>query len=300
MATEVQALLDEGTARLARASDDPRREAEVLLGAALGRTRAWLLANPQQRILDCEATDRYEAFVTRRMHGEPVAYLLGEKEFWSLPLTVSPGVLIPRPETELLVELAEGEVATRLTEAPRPRGSAPLRVVDVGTGSGPVAVALAVALRRRGMLGAASILATDISEDALGVAVENVVGHAVADSVKLQAADLLPPDGVLYDLVLANLPYVRSDVVPMLPVATSFEPPVALDGGPDGLAVLRRLLALLPSRLSDDGVALLEIGADQEAAIVATVEELLPGWRCAVEKDLAGLPRVARIEPPAS
>lgn len=298
--TTVDALLREGTARLREAgSETPRLDAELLLGTVLGLDRTRVIAHADAPVgVGSAAT--YHALVERRVAGEPVAYIRGIKEFHGLAFSVDARALIPRPETELLVELAEGEVATRLTEAPRPRGSAPLRVVDVGTGSGPVAVALAVALRRRGMLGAASILATDISEDALGVAVENVVGHAVADSVKLQAADLLPPDGVLYDLVLANLPYVRSDVVPMLPVATSFEPPVALDGGPDGLAVLRRLLALLPSRLSDDGVALLEIGADQEAAIVATVEELLPGWRCAVEKDLAGLPRVARIEPPAS
>ena len=95
MATEIRELLDEGAARLGRVADDPRHEAEILLGAALGRTRAFLLAHPEQRILDCEATDRYESNVTRRAQGEPVAYILGEKEFWSLPLAVGPGVLDP-------------------------------------------------------------------------------------------------------------------------------------------------------------------------------------------------------------
>ena len=133
MATEIRALLDEGAAKLARACDEPRREAEVLLGAALGRSRAWLLANPDERVLDCEATDRYEAFLTRRAHGEPVAYLLGEKEFWSLPLRVRPGVLVPRPETELVVERV-------LAHLPADRD---LEVLDLASGSGAIALAIA-------------------------------------------------------------------------------------------------------------------------------------------------------------
>ena len=148
MATEIRALLDEGAARLGRVADEPRREAEVLLGAALGRTRAWLLAHPEERILDCEATDRYEAHVTRRGSGEPVAYLLGEKEFWSLPLAVGPGVLIPRPETELLVERA-------LAHLPADR---PCAVLDLATGSGAVALAIA---RERPL---ARVVATDVVE----------------------------------------------------------------------------------------------------------------------------------------
>ena len=120
MATEVSRLIDEGIARLRRVADDPRHEAEILLAAALGKSRAWIMAHPEERVLDCEATDRYEAHVTRRSHGEPVAYVLGEKEFWSLPLEVTPDVLIPRPETELVVELA-------LTPLPREREA---RVLD--------------------------------------------------------------------------------------------------------------------------------------------------------------------------
>src|SRR5512134_3578635 len=111
MATEIRELLEEGSARLKRVAEDPRREAEILLGAALGRSRAFLLAHAEERVLDCGATDRYEAFITRRAHGEPVAYLVGEKEFWSLPLAVRPGVLIPRPETELVVERALAHLA---------------------------------------------------------------------------------------------------------------------------------------------------------------------------------------------
>jgi HemK family putative methylases len=207
--------------------------------------------------------------------------------------------LIPRPETERLVELAEAELVQRLSAAPRGPGAARIRVVDVGTGSGAIAVALAVTLRRRGALSSVEIVAVDISTDALDLALENAMGHAVADAITFREADLLPGERDLgsspYDLVLANLPYVRHDALAGLPVAASFEPALALDGGPDGLAVIARLLQHLPDALADGGLALLEIGADQGEAIVERCRDLLPGWNCAVEPDLAGLPRVARI-----
>ena len=106
MATEVSRLIDEGIARLRRVADDPRHEAEILLAAALGKSRAWIMAHPEERVLDCEATDRYEAHVTRRSHGEPVAYILGRRAFRRIELLVDRQVLIPRPETELLVDVA--------------------------------------------------------------------------------------------------------------------------------------------------------------------------------------------------
>lgn len=297
MAT-IEALLREATSRLRDAgSGTPRLDAELLLGNVLDLDRTRVIAHADAPVGDGQAA-RFRELVERRAAGEPVAYIRGIKEFHGLAYSVDRRALIPRPETERLVDLAEDAIARRLTTVPRPPGTAPLLVVDVGTGSGAVAVALAVALRRRGMLGAVSILATDVSEEALGLAAENVVSHVVADSVRLERADLMPRDGMLYDIVVANLPYVRSAVLPTLPVATSFEPAAALDGGPDGLMVVRRLLALLPSRLAPDGLALLEIGADQGEAIVAAALDALPGWRCTVETDLAGLPRVARIEPP--
>jgi release factor glutamine methyltransferase len=297
MAT-VGELIREGTAQLrAASSETPRLDTELLLASVLDVDRAHLIAYTEALVSDGQA-ERFEALVERRSAGEPVAYLRGLKEFHGVAFSVDARALIPRPETELLVDLAEAEIADRLTRAPRPAGAAPIQVADVGTGSGAVAVALAVALRRRGMLGPVAILATDISAAALELAAENVVGHVLADSIRLRLADLLPPDDSLFDVLLANLPYVCADVVPRLPVATSFEPAIALDGGPDGLAVIRRLLLVLPTRLLVGGVALVEIGADQGEAIVTTVAEQLPGWRCSVEVDLAGQPRVARIEPP--
>ena len=292
------ALLREGVDRLREGgSETPRLDAELLLGDAVGVGRTVILAHPEAPV-GANAAERYRADLERRAAGEPVAYLRGLKEFYGLAFSVDRRALIPRPETERLVELADAEVGHRLGVAPRSPGSPPIRVVDVGTGSGAIAVALAVVLRRRGALGSVEILATDVSSDALDVARENAVGHAVADAVTFLEADLLPGAGDAagrFDLVLANLPYVRHDAMSGLPVAASFEPVIALDGGIDGLAVVSRLLERLPGALTDGGVALLEIGADQGDAIVERSGEWLPGWSCVVETDLAGLPRVARL-----
>ena len=294
MAT-VEALLREAMERLrASGSETPRLDAEVLLANVVGIDRTGIVAHPEAPVGD-GAAERFGELVARRAAGEPVAYLREIKEFMGLAFAADTRALIPRPETERLVELAELEIQGRLTSAPRPLGSPPLRVVDVGTGSGPIAIALAVRLRARAMLTEVDILATDDAPEALDLARENAVGHAVADRVRFRAADLVPDDEPPFDLVLANLPYVRADAIAGLPVATSFEPRHALDGGEDGLAVIRRLLALLPVLLASGGVALLEIGADQEAGISAAVGQVPGEWACAVEPDLAGLPRVARI-----
>ena len=294
------ALLREGADRLAAAgSETPRLDAELLLGHAVGAGRTAVVAHPEAPV-GADAARRYRADVERRAAGEPVAYMRGIKEFYGLAFEADARALIPRPETEKLVELAVDEVMRRLGSAARPEGARPegardLRVVDVGTGSGAIAVALAVTLRGLKALDSVELLAVDISPDALGLAKENAVGHAVADRISFAEADLLPEGAARFDIVLANLPYVRHDAMTELPVAASFEPALALDGGVDGLEVIARLLDRLPDALIDDGVALLEIGADQGEAIVALSAARLPGWACAVEPDLSGLPRVARI-----
>jgi HemK-like putative methylase len=146
------------------------------------------------------------------------------------------------------------------------------------------------------MLDSVELVAVDVAPEALELARENAVAHAVGDRIAFDIADLVPAtDPGRWDLVLANLPYVRSGAMAGLPAATAFEPPGALDGGPDGLTVIGRLLDQLPASLANDGVALLEIGGDQGEAIVAAVAEHQPGWTCVVEPDLGGLPRVARI-----
>lgn len=297
----VEEVLRAATERLvASGSPSARLDAELLLGHVLGVDRTAVLAHPGGQ-LSIDQAERYDAEVTRRAAGEPVAYIRGIKEFYGLAFGVDSRALIPRPETERLVEVAAAEVMRRLTAAPRDRDAPPIRIADIGTGSGAVAVALIVVLRRHRVDDEFNVFATEISPDALELARENAVGHAAADRLRFVEADLLPPYiEAPFDLILANLPYVRSDVVPTLPIAASFEPQLALDGGPDGLTVIRRLLERLAEggALADDGEVLLEIGADQEAAIGAAVAAILPGWSCRVERDLAGLPRVARIGPP--
>lgn len=286
-------LLREGTQRLVEAgSETPRLDAELLLGHTVGVGRTVVLAHPEAPV-GADAARRYRAGIERRAAGEPVAYIRGIKEFYGLAFQADRRALIPRPETERLVELARAEILRRLGALGRSPRVEPLRIVDVGTGSGAIAVALAVTLRDLRALDAVAILAVDVSPDALELARENAVGHAVADRITFAQTDLLPAGR--HDLVLANLPYVRSGAMTDLPRATSFEPALALDGGPDGLAVIGRLLDRLPATLVVGGIALLEIGADQGDAIVALVTTRLPGWQCTVELDLAGLPRVARV-----
>ena len=309
MTDTIGGLLATASERLrASGSESARLDAELLLAWAMSADRTAVLAHPDAPV-GADAAARFGEAVGRRAAGEPVAYIRGLKEFHGLAFGVDPRALIPRPETETLVDEAIAEVVRRLADRPGEagagpgRGGDPIRVADVGTGSGAVAVAMAVALRnRRVEMGRnVTIVATDVSSDALDLARENAVAHAAAEGMRFFEADLFPPvlpdDGARLDVVVANLPYVRSAAIAGLPVAASFEPRQALDGGPDGLDVVRALLARLPDVLTDDGVALLEIGGDQGgAAPAAAAATLGDGWRTAVSRDLGGLPRVLRIE----
>lgn len=292
MAT-VRNLLEAGIVRLRESgSETARLDAELLLASALNTDRTAVIAHTDAPVGD-GAAERFRALLERRAGGEPVAYIRGVKEFHGLAFGVDHRALIPRPETERLVELAQLEIVRRLVGAPRPAGAPKLRVVDVGAGSGAIAVTLAVLLRRRGMLDDVELVATDVSDDALQLARENAVAHAVGDRIAFETADLLPgTEARRWDVVAANLPYVRTDAIPNLPIAASFEPRLALDGGSDGLSLIRRLLDQLDTGLAEDGVALLEIGGDQESDVRALVAER-PRWTCQVERDLGGLPRVA-------
>ena len=294
--TTTRALVEEGAERLrALGMDTPRLDTELLLAQAIGVDRTAVVANGEAPV-GATAEAQFRAYLDRRAGGEPVAYIRGLKEFYGIALAVDARALIPRPETEALVDRAVGEVMTRLTTAAR--GGQAVRVIDIGTGSGAVAIALAVALRKRGVPAEdVAITATDVSEDALDLARENAVGHAVGDRLSFVSSDLLPPDStaVLWDVALANLPYIRTDELAALPVDVGFEPVLALDGGADGLAVIGRLLEALETGLAPDGVAFLEIGADQGESIAVLVGERLPGWSCRVEVDLAGLPRTAVV-----
>ena len=274
MATEVSALLAEGIARLQRVADQPRLEAEILLGAALGRTRAWLLSHADERILDCDATDRYEAYVTRRAHAEPIAYILCEKEFWSLTLEVTPDVLIPRPETELIVELA-------LQILPL---DSPCRVLDVATGSG--AIALAIAHERPH----AQVIGTDIAAAALAVATRNRDRLQLENVSFRHGSWFEPVAGERFDLVASNPPYIDVADPRVEPAVRRFEPPGALFTADGGLAALRIIAASAGAHLVRGGSLIVEHGDAQGAA----VRELLQGAGFAdvtTRRDLAGLER---------
>jgi release factor glutamine methyltransferase len=291
-----QELLRDAIERLrSSGSDSARLDAELLLGKAVGVDRTAILAHPEAPV-GADAIATFETDLARRERGEPVAYIRGFKEFYGIALATDPRALIPRPETERLVELAIAEVATRLTDRPRPVDAGRLRILDVGTGAGTIVVGIAAVLRRRGMLDAVEMVAVDVSPDALDLARENAVGHGVADAVRFVEADLAPPAEAAFDLAIANLPYIPTGEIDDLPVAASFEPRQALDGGPDGLDLIRRLFARLPGMLVDDGVALLEIGSDQVDGLGAAVDAALHGWRLDIYNDLTGRPRVARVE----
>ncbi|MDQ3880345.1 MAG: peptide chain release factor N(5)-glutamine methyltransferase, partial [Chloroflexota bacterium] len=290
-----RAVTDAAAVLRTAGSPSPRLDAELLAALAIRRDRAWVVAYPDAP-LDAVAAAELEAAVSRRATGEPIAYIRGYKEWLSLRLAVDERVLIPRPETELLAELAIAELRRRLA-APTPDE----RVVawDVGTGSGAIAVAIGVALRDAVSTGRLRLVASDISEDALAVAASNLERHGLTGAVELAAADLLAADsGVApqcsVDVVIANLPYVPSADVPRLPIAASFEPRTALDGGSDGLDALRRLLAVLRERLDVDGCALLEVG-DAQADAVRTAAVGIGLRVDAMHRDLAGTERVVCI-----
>ncbi len=272
-----------GLRRLAEAdADTPALDAEVLLAHVVGRDRAYLIAHPEATLSSIES-GRFRAMIERRATGEPVQYLTGVCHFFGREFRVSPFALIPRPETEHLVEAALKWAIAR-------RGQ--LTVVDVGTGCGAIAISLALSLPE------ARVLATDISPDALfKVALPNVVAHGLADRVLLLEGHLLEPITERVDLLVANLPYIPTARLGELQVAR-FEPRVALDGGPDGLSVIRELLAQATEYMAPGGALMLEIGADQGVAARGLAERAFPGAVVEVLQDYSGNDRVVKVELP--
>jgi release factor glutamine methyltransferase len=278
-------------------SETARLDAEVLLGHVLGVDRSTLAAHPEAPLGSAQA-EAFERCLQRREQGEPVAYIRGLKEFYGAAIVVDDRVLIPRPETETLVELAVARVRADLTSSPRSAEAGPYLVWDVGTGSGAVAVAMGLELRRRRYGDAVRYVVSDVSPEALTMATINAVAQGLADLFTFAQGDLTDvlPKPRPVDLLVANLPYIPTGDIRDLPVAASFEPRLALDGGPDGLSVIGRLLAALPSAVAYGGAALLEIGGDQSAALGRLATETLPGWSCQIHADLGGSPRVAQLE----
>ena len=273
-------------------SPSARLDAEVLVAWALERDRAWLLAHLDEP-MPAEGAASLDEWVGRRSAGEPIAYIRGFKEWYGLRLTTDRRGLIPRPETEQLVDAAVADIAERLI-----RDDRPIVAWDVGTGSGAVAVAVARRFRSALVLGRLRLLASDLSADALALASENLARHRVGQLVTVVLADLLEGVGPqpIPDVVVANLPYVPSAMVASRVGSLGWEPVAALDGGDDGLEVVRALLARLPARLAPDGSAVLEIGEGQAEPMRAAVAALPGRWSMAIERDLAGLERIVRVE----
>ncbi len=259
-----------------------RFEAELLLSHALGVSRAGLLARLADP-LDQPTAARFAGMVARRAQGEPVAYILGHKEFYGLDLVLDRRVLIPRPETELLVELA----LQTLKHVSHP---APV-VADVGTGSGAIALAMAAHAP------SARIIATDISPDALAVAQLNAGRLHLEDRIQFVLCDLVEAVGEQIDLLLANLPYIPLERFEQLPrEIRHFEPRIALVGGLEGLSVIRRLLQQVQSHMTRAGIILLEISEEQGQAAVELAQGFFPWANIALHQDLEELDRVVEIQ----
>jgi len=266
----------------ARGSDSPRLDAEVLLASVRGCQRIEIYT-AFETVVDDAQRSRFRELVKRRGDGEPVAYLVGSREFFSLPFRVSPAVLVPRPETEGLV--------VRVLDICRPLAAA--RIVDVGTGSGAIAIALAK------QLPAAAITATDTSADAIAVARDNATRHGFAGRIACLQCDLLDHPQAIgpWDVIVSNPPYVREDEFDSLPRDVRlYEPRAALVAGPTGVEVIQRLIATAAPKLVPGGWLILEIGP----AVFAAAEALLASHgqftRGPTLPDMAGLPRIVQAQ----
>jgi release factor glutamine methyltransferase len=286
--TKLRTLLTDAARALLAAGcdetlDEARLETEVLYAEASSLTRAGVLARGDEEP-SAAALPAFEATLARRLAHEPLAYILGRREFYGLTFDVGPGVLIPRPDTETLVD------ATLAAIREHPAARRLVRVADVGTGSGAVALAVA---RHASM---AKVWATDVSTAALALAGANRRRFGLEAQVVLLAGDMLDPLAEPLDVIAANLPYIPSaEVDRLLPEVRDREPRGALDGGADGLEAFRALAAQLPAHLATGPHAvLLEVGAGQAAEVAALFVRVV-GGSVRVHRDLAGIERVVEL-----
>jgi release factor glutamine methyltransferase len=306
----VRSLLKRGIARLREAEVSSfTLAAELLLLHVLGRDRTWLYANPEAMINDADA-NRFFNLIARRAAGEPTQHLTGKQEFWGLEFEVTPDVLIPRPETEHLIEVVLDRLALRELRAGRSQKTdgAGLQIADVGTGSGCIAIALAKELP------AATFYATDISPSALAAAERNARRHAVADRIRFRESNLLgacpnsaPPSFVhglqatahetrTFDLIVSNPPYIGRREAGSLPVEVrDHEPDTALYGGEEGYELYAPLITQAAKLLKPGGILVLELGHDSLPAVQPLLDAA--NWtNVGVTSDLAGIPRVLAAE----
>jgi len=260
---------------------DARLEAEVLVMNVMRMARQNIFAE-QETEVSGQQQATLDSYLERRFDREPLAYILGQREFYGISVMVTPAVLIPRAETEGLVEHA-------LFMALMGMESTDLTIADVGTGSGAIAINLAIHLP------AAKIFAVDVSDAVLDVASFNIRAHGVADRVSLAIGDLLEAVPEPVDLIVANLPYIPTERIPTLQLEVQKEPASALDGGPDGLDLVRRLLIQAEAKLKDHGIILLELDPEQVPVVQDLALKHFPGGSTSVEQDLAHLDRILAI-----
>ena len=325
---DVRSTLKQGLAQLREAHvPSYTLAAELLLLHVLGRERTWLYSHPEEKISSADA-DRYFALIARRITGEPTQHLTGKQEFWGLEFEVTPDVLIPRPETEHLIEVALDRLAVRELRAGRKQAliGEDLQIADIGTGSGCIAIALAKELPR------ATIYATDISPAALSVARRNAARHSVSDQIHFiesnlldsfihraaanadisvvgaqHAAPLLGTDAPhespvtshqspLLDLIASNPPYIgRREAATLMREVRDHEPEIALYGGEEGYELYAGLIAQTAAHLKPGGILVLELGHNSLPAVQPLLDP--PTWaKVAVTNDLAGIPRVIAAE----
>jgi release factor glutamine methyltransferase len=319
---DVRTAFKKGIAQL-READVPSftLAAELLLLHVLSRNRTWLYAHPEEIITNAEA-QRFFDLIARRAAGEPTQHLTGKQEFWGLEFEVTPDVLIPRPETEHVIEVTLDRLALRELRAGRPQKSTGenLQIADIGTGSGCIAIALAKELP------AANFVATDISPAALAVAKRNAQRHAVADRINFREANLLYPVGAqhvapqlgtipndasqpgvhespvtrhqspLFDLIVSNPPYIgRGEAPTLMREVRDHEPEVALYGGEEGYELYADLISQAAKHLKPGGILVLELGHNSLAAVQPLLDQ--SAWtNIGVTNDLAGIPRVIAAE----
>ena len=282
----VSEVLARGIVALAKYVESPRSDAQLLLASVIGRDRAWILAHGDS-FLSRQQSERFGELCEKRASGMPVAYILGTAGFYGREFVVNDKVLVPRPESEVLVEDMLSYLRTRLDPA-YPKQL--LTVLDIGTGSGAIACTLAAELA------AVTVEGVDISLAALKVAEHNARRFNVFAKCKFRFGDLASGIGDRhFDAVVANLPYIPTGQIPKRPDPVSFEPQEALDGGPDGLALYRRLLPMLPSLLKPGALVLLEAAPPTIAGLVELARASFPRDEILVGRDLGGLERYVRI-----
>ncbi len=267
---------------------DATLEAEVLLRHVVDMSRAELYASLDRPLGEAEVAE-LERLTGLRTEGEPLAYILGHREFYGIDLAVTRHVLVPRQETELLVEQVIEWHARRAGNGTA-RGPATVKIADVGTGCGAIAVAIASSLPH------AAIYATDISGDALKVADANRRRLGIEGRVQLVRTDLLLGIRGTLDVIVSNPPYIPTEQLSSLAREVQAEPRVALDGGPDGLTVIRRMLAQAAERVNRGGLVLTEIAPEQLDRVMAEAATLFPDARIRFARDLLDMPRVVAIE----